>query len=800
MRLTLRTLLAYLDDTLDPSEARLIGEKVAESEVAPELIERIKKVTRRRGLAAPPVTGDVDDSTSDPNTVAEYLDNALPSEQIGDVEDAALATDTHLAEIAACHQILTLVLGEPAKVPQTARQRMYRLVKGPEAIPYRRPTASQLVAGKADPNQAYEENHEADEALLLGMTSTRLLVPIAAAVVILLLLVGVILLALPSTPTVGSQGYVALASPIREAGPKQNNDAKKLAETKKRETYDQHMQRGKTAQKEKSWDAALLAFKAAQATYPGDVASAQLIKQVEKAKADDELANAGRLKAIGIALERMRAAIKEGKFDDADAALAEARRIDNNHAEVKQAQVELADARIFARKVDPATAELAPLPRLAGTDLVSPKDKPDPVRQPFAKLLTRDSLVLNRRRDTLNWVRIDPLKDLNTADTIMALPGNRAEIRLESGVVLTLWGSLPQYQTIPVLDIQESRIVGHIPPRGYDGDFTLESGRVFLTRPIVKGKEVNPARVRVRFKEEIWEITLLDADTEVCVDLLGFYPEGIPFSREKDGPAPKAEFYFGLLKGRAGLKVKFKEYPMMQAPMRADWDSVGGEFNVPERIGPQDMEWWNKAMPNHEGAKAMQDAIVHFVDELKRSEAGLETVFDSAMKDAKEKPNRRAYAVHCLQAMDSVSFLADALDVVDPPELAERGSFIVRGVGIRCVQHWTAQSPERDLQFFRLLIDKKGYTDPHAQMVMQLLHPFLVDDLRKPEIVAALFDATRHERVAIRELAYLHLLVADPVGAKDMPFIDMSFPEQVRDPLIAKWKASYKKRVIDVKK
>ena len=50
MRLTLRTLLAYLDDTLDPSQAREIGQKVAESHVAQELIDRIKKVTRRRGL------------------------------------------------------------------------------------------------------------------------------------------------------------------------------------------------------------------------------------------------------------------------------------------------------------------------------------------------------------------------------------------------------------------------------------------------------------------------------------------------------------------------------------------------------------------------------------------------------------------------------------------------------------------------------------------------------------------------------------------------------------------------------
>ena len=54
MRLTLRTLLAYIDDTLDPAQAREIGQKVAESDVAQELIERIKTVTRRRGLTVPP--------------------------------------------------------------------------------------------------------------------------------------------------------------------------------------------------------------------------------------------------------------------------------------------------------------------------------------------------------------------------------------------------------------------------------------------------------------------------------------------------------------------------------------------------------------------------------------------------------------------------------------------------------------------------------------------------------------------------------------------------------------------------
>src|SRR3954454_17757260 len=127
MRLTLRTLLAYLDDTLDPSQAREIGQKVAESHVAQELIERIKKVTRRRGLTIPPAAGP---DKIDANIVAEYLDNDLPSDKVAEVEEHALGADVVLAELAACHQILALVLGEPAPVPPTARQRMYQLVKG----------------------------------------------------------------------------------------------------------------------------------------------------------------------------------------------------------------------------------------------------------------------------------------------------------------------------------------------------------------------------------------------------------------------------------------------------------------------------------------------------------------------------------------------------------------------------------------------------------------------------------------------------------------------------------------------
>ncbi|WP_435015887.1 hypothetical protein TA3x_003441 [Tundrisphaera sp. TA3] len=137
MRLTLRTLVAWLDDTLSPNEVRTIGQQVSESPFAQELVERVNRVTRQRRLAAPLTTGP--DST-DPNVVSAYLDNELSPDQVAEFEKKCLTSDVHLAEVASVHQILSLI-GHKAKVPADAKARMYRLVKGREASPQAQPPA-----------------------------------------------------------------------------------------------------------------------------------------------------------------------------------------------------------------------------------------------------------------------------------------------------------------------------------------------------------------------------------------------------------------------------------------------------------------------------------------------------------------------------------------------------------------------------------------------------------------------------------------------------------------------------------
>ncbi len=130
MRLTLRTLLAYRDNVLSPADREDLHRRIQTSQYGGNLLRGIGEITQRNPVAAPPVLGK--GLGADANSIAEYLDDALPHSQVPELERICLDSAIYLAELADCHSLLSsaartkvsvsgelrrmaLVLGDPAQ-------------------------------------------------------------------------------------------------------------------------------------------------------------------------------------------------------------------------------------------------------------------------------------------------------------------------------------------------------------------------------------------------------------------------------------------------------------------------------------------------------------------------------------------------------------------------------------------------------------------------------------------------------------------------------------------------------------
>src|SRR5579859_3950426 len=514
MRLTLRTLLAYLDDTLDPAETKLIGQKVAESAAAQELIERIKKVTRRRSLANPAVFGD--ESKLDPNTVAGYLSDVLSPEEVSEVEQTCLEHDMYLAEVAACHQILTLMLSEPVRVPPTARQRMYRLVKGRESIPYRKPPAFKPVVESGD---KYLESEVKESK------PPRWPAYVAGILALSVGLVFAVWLAWPEhhapIPRIAGDPLVVIA-------------------------------------------------------VPNPVTSAS--------KTDKPMENQTKL-------EPPKEPAKEPPKEP-------------------------------AKEPPKEPAKEPPKPTIGKVA----ESKPSKDKREIGRMISPGAVLIQKENGGRGpWPRVAIDARVSTGIDLIAMPGSRADIRMDNGLMLSLWGNLPELVDVPVL---ESAATLHSPPEGLEADLTLDRGRLVLTNPRAK-----PAMARVRFAGETWDLWLSE-QSEVLLDLLRSYPGTVPFSKQPGGEGPLTEMYLGVVKGRAD--VLRKDLPSLQgsAPALIYWNNKKGEVRGPTQLKDL-LPSWTPLPPNRPEAVQARAALEEFAKRVSPKEADVEVVLTELQNDSK---------------------------------------------------------------------------------------------------------------------------------------------------------------------
>jgi outer membrane biosynthesis protein TonB len=678
--------LAYLDDTLEPTEIKQIGQKVAESDAAQELIARIKQITRRRRLTTPPLSGP-GAANFDPNTVAEYLDNALSGDQIAEVEKLCLESDVHLAEISTCHQILTLVLGEPALVPPTARERMYGLVQGKESIPFRK-AASTTPAVAPAVNGLQDDSDESPIGLAMMRRGgwARWALP-AAGILLVAGLVFTLIKVLPG----GTRAKQVAASSIKKA-----------------EGESPEPDRTTTVRKPKEDGAAEKpAPKEDESAKPKPEAKE---KPAEPAKA--EAPKAGESTTVA-----------KGPEPTTPATPKESATVTTPVVQTPPASAGSATEKAGA----PSTER-----REVGTYTVAPRSGP--------------TLLVQRQGDQ-PWRRLTPGGRVFATDPLVSLPGYLSEVRLDSGVQLQLRGLVPQFATDVMMNLlSESSVVLH-PSKDVDLDFTLNSGRVYVSNH----KDQGPARIRVRFDREIWELTLAEPDTEVIVELIKRYFGDI---RWQDGEEPLENVYLAMLKGKGTFKRDYNSFNLeMPGPAFVMWDNKGrglSERQPLQRPYPQ----WDKAAPANKEADEMGSAL----EELSKRMTDKKSV-DVALIEGlqSDRPSHRLLSIYCLGALDEVRRLLDVLGDEDP----NRG--IDRITAVRVLQRWISRGPQAGKLLFDpekrsgFLTENRKYLTGEAETVLKLLYGFSIAELRSPDTYRVLADYLLSPRIAIRELAIGHL-------------------------------------------
>lgn len=157
MRLTVRTLLAWMDETLGADDQAALGEKVAASGVAPRLVERITTVVAHPAVSTPAPIGR--GLADDPNTASEFLDNALDPGRLEAFERVCVESDAHLADVAASHRMLAEMardasVVEPLDAPRRRalldRARARIAMSAPSATGPRQPAGAGPVSAARD--------------------------------------------------------------------------------------------------------------------------------------------------------------------------------------------------------------------------------------------------------------------------------------------------------------------------------------------------------------------------------------------------------------------------------------------------------------------------------------------------------------------------------------------------------------------------------------------------------------------------------------------------------------------------
>jgi hypothetical protein len=694
VRLTLRTLLAYLDDILEPAQAREIGEKLSQSDYAETLVSRIREVMRRRRLAAPGLEGSA--SGPDPNMVAEYLDNTLSPDGVADIERICLSSDVHLAEVAACHQILTLVLGEPVEIVSECRERMYalgpleknvsqKISETPSDQNGEKSNQLQGVASSATP-KARESFQDSIPDYLKRQPLWRRAFPYAAFV----LLIGVFLTLIATDPAFDLIGFYSQNDSVQDTGVQNGKISNHILEPRSGQKKIQTVGNTPTSNQQP------------QDVFPrtnvADIASNQPLPLPQ---------------------------IDTG-----------------NISRVPPAPAPIVVQSPSVDSEEPIPAEISKSPVVA----VIPKPQPDipepvVIKSPLVQYLSPAGILLRYDELEDDWFVLPPRSLIQPGDRIASAEPFHAKIDVGKGL----------YQAT-VLGGTSVRALG--PTKAGPFGFEIERGRlVFRSRQMSQPGNGELAKkgvvLAIAVKDELWRIELLESDTVCGIEI----EPGQTFGLEE-----AAKSFTGGLFVLAG-SVRFSDgsgnIRMIHAAANDGWMSLTPVErkaaiapNAPVTATPL-LTIPNWLDPN--GKRSSSSAQL-FLKEFPKvamdlqDQQGMSLIVPAIVSDP--RPRISELAVKCLAMTQSYQWLVKALAEVEHEES--------RAVAIYGLRTWLPTSPENGK---RLRDELRQFfsTEFDVETVYRLLWGFDKKDAQDKITSFQLVEWLEHDHVAVRQLAFYHI-------------------------------------------
>ena len=399
------------------------------------------------------------------------------------------------------------------------------------------------------------------------------------------------------------------------------------------------------------------------------------------------------------------------------------------------------------------------------------------------------SVLLQRQGEAYPWVVLRPNARVATDATLVSLPGYRGFLNLDAGLLLALWGDLPDFAaSLPASSaspsVLESVVILHAPEPGFSLNFTLDRGRVVLVN---RKTPPGPTKVRLHFLQQVWDLEIADPQGEVGLELWT-----VPAEASAGADRPPGATGFGLFtKGRVNVRTPQGDRSLTDRS-RLAWVSDQPAELYPAQLKELPAWWTHTPDPKVERVQKALRSLLAWGDRLGGSntdptkQANLpNTPVVMAVKnqvvDVNDADNQDL-GVLFLAALDELEVLLDLLKDPNPN---------VRGVTIAALQSWLSRGGRHGSQLAEIF-ERRGNSKDKAQRMVRLFGAYPNEALGRPQTYQELVGFLDDDEPLVRNLAFWHL---DRLGKAGMLpeetkaiHYDPTWDRDRRRPAVEQWK------------